>query len=232
MYRFTFLVALLAASAVAAPVPKDDDTARMARTYGTKSDPAGDAQFELTRDALWIRIPKRELPTRTHRLSTDLPELDVVRAPQLCREVQGDFTATVRVTFPLALAKAKTDRGTRGAGLVVWVSKTEYVTLARIEWVHTSAREVFHLSFRDGEANTGEVDNQDRVAGAGFVRLMRRGTKLSGSYSRDEKQWAEFILTKSLQGTEPVKVGVFATHDSDIPFEVMFDSYTLTAPKK
>jgi regulation of enolase protein 1 (concanavalin A-like superfamily) len=232
VYRFTFLVALLAASAGAAPVPKDDDAARMARTSGAKSDPAGDAQFELTRDALWIRVPKRELPTRAHRLSTDMPELDAARAPQLCREVQGDFTATVRVTFPLVFAKAKTDRGIRGAGLIVWVSKTEYVTLARTEWVHSAAREVFHLTFRDGDASTGEADNQDRVAGAGFIRLTRRGPRLSGSYSRDEKQWTEFILTKPLPGSEPVKVGVFATHVSDTPFEVMFDGYTLTVPKK
>lgn len=219
--------------AVAAPVPKDDDAARLARIYGTKSDPARDATFELTGEVLRIHIPKRELPPGTLRpLGQEFPEFAPTVAPRVWRDVQGDFTATVRVAFPLSFAKTNAERGLRAAGLVVWVSEKEHLVLARVEWVNGKAKELFYLCYNGESGRTAEGDNQDPVANVGSVRLERRGERIAGSYSRDGKVWTEFLFTNTLKTTEPIKVGVYATHATETPFEVIFDQYSLTVPKK
>lgn len=219
--------------AVAAPVPKDGAAARLARTYGTKSDPARDATFDLTGDVLRIHIPKRELTARAFgQLGGEPPNVHPAAAPRVWREVHDDFTATVRVTFPLTLAKAKAAGGVRAAGLVVWASEKEHLFLARVEWVSGKPKESFYLRYTSETGRASECDNQDPVANSGFLRLECRGGKISGGYSRDGKEWTAFLLDKALKTTEPLKVGVFATHATDDPFEATFDQYTLTAPKK
>jgi regulation of enolase protein 1 (concanavalin A-like superfamily) len=229
---FGLLVSAVA-TAVAAPVPKDDDAARLARIYGTKSDPARDATFDLTADVLRVRIPKREpAPFTGQPRGSEFPNLNPVSAPRVWRDIQGDFTATVRVAFPLTLAKAKAESGLRAAGLVIWVSEKEYLVLARTEWVNGKAEELFYLSHKTESGNTAEGDNQNPVAESGFVRLERRGERITGSYNRDGKEWTQFIITPKLKAPGPVKVGVYATHATDSPFEVIFDHYSLTVPKK
>jgi regulation of enolase protein 1 (concanavalin A-like superfamily) len=219
--------------AVAAPVPKDDNAARLARTYGIKADPARDASFDLTGDVLRIIIPKRELTARAlGRLGGEPPNIDPAAAPRVWREVQDDFTATVRVTFPLTFAKAKAESGVRAAGLVVWASQKEHLFLARVEWVSGKAKESFYLRYTSETGRASECDNQDSVANSGFVRLECRGGTISGGYSRDGKEWTPFLFEKALKTTAPLKVGVFATHATDDPFEAVFDQYTLTVPKK
>ncbi len=219
--------------ALAAPVPKDDDAARLARTYGAKSDPARDATFDLTGDVLRIQIPKRQPPARTRQpLGQEFPEFAPTSAPCVWRDVQGDFTATVRVAFPLTFAKTNAESGLRAAGLVVWVSEKEHLVLARVEWVNGKAKEMFYLSYKGESGHTSEGDNQDPVANSGFVRLERRGEQVSGSYSRDGKEWTKFLFTKTLKTAEPIKVGVYATHATDGPFEATFDQYSLSVPKK
>jgi regulation of enolase protein 1 (concanavalin A-like superfamily) len=146
--------------------------------------------------------------------------------------VEGDFTATVRVAYPLTFAKTKVESGLRVAGLVVWAEETDYIVAVRTEWVNGSAKEMFCLFHQIGKGHTAECDNQDPVANSGFIRLERRGERITGSYSRDGKDWTAFIQKQKFHATGRIKVGVFATHATDRPFEALFDQYSLTVPKK
>jgi regulation of enolase protein 1 (concanavalin A-like superfamily) len=219
--------------AVAAPVPKDDDAARLARIYGTKSDPDKDSTFDLSKDVLRIATPRRKpAPFVGVPRGPEFPDLALGTAARVWRDVEGDFTVTVRVAFALTFAKTKAESGLRVAGLVIWSADTDYITAARTEWVNGTAREMFCLFHRIGEGDTAESDNQDPVANSGFLRLERRGERITGSYSRDGKDWTAFLQKRKFNATGPLKVGVFAKHATEAPFEATFDQYTLTVAKK
>jgi regulation of enolase protein 1 (concanavalin A-like superfamily) len=234
MRRIALLAAIFAsAAAVAAPVPRDAAARELARIYGTKSDPNRDANFELAGAVLRVRIPKHESPlVAIIQLGQEFPNFAPTNAPRVWRDVWGDFTATVRVAFPLTFAKTKAESGLRAAGLVVWASEKEYLVSARLEWVNGKPKEMFCLSHASETGPAVECDNQNPVGNAGFVRLERRGDRVTGSYSRDGKEWATFLLVKTFKTTGPLKVGVYATHATDSPFEATFDQYSLTEPKK
>src|SRR4051812_14203958 len=85
------VVFLVAGAALAAPVPKEDDAARMVRVYGIAEDPDKDTGFKPSGDTLHLILPqeKRLLGWRT------------ANAPRVWREVRGDFTVAVRVSFPI-----------------------------------------------------------------------------------------------------------------------------------
>jgi hypothetical protein len=82
--------------AFAAPVPKEDDAARMLRIYGTAHDPDEGTEFKPSGDTLRVVVPKE--PRLFKRWG------NVCNAPRAWRDVRGDFTATVRVSFPIRAA--------------------------------------------------------------------------------------------------------------------------------
>src|SRR5438093_620042 len=81
--------------AVAAPVPKEVDAGRMRRSYGEAIDPDRDCKFEMLVEKLRLTIPGKP----------HFVERKLGNAPRVAREVEGDFTITVRVTFPIRPAK-------------------------------------------------------------------------------------------------------------------------------
>jgi regulation of enolase protein 1 (concanavalin A-like superfamily) len=66
---------------------------------------------------------------------------------------------------------------------------------------------------------------------AAFLRITRVGKEVRGARSRDGKKWTD-LTTEEVNWPEVVKVGVYVKHHTDAPFEVIFDEYKLTKPKK
>lgn len=241
MIRPIFPALLLAAGvAVAAPVPKEDDAARLARVYGGKSDPAGDARFEMTGERLRIVIPGRTVPRRPERGESETPQQQAMwswkptppNAPRVWREVAGDFTATVRASFPLR-PKSRPEEYwlPRTAGLVAWAGEKDHAAVFRCEGlakgqVIDEFRAVLtHLvGVRIAAAHAERSD-------AGYLRMRRAGKVVTGSYSGDGKEWTDF-LPDDVEWPATVKVGVYAKHLTDVQFDAVFDEYTLTVPKK
>src|SRR5262245_23570907 len=81
--------------AIAAPIPKEDDAVRIRRVYGETIDPDRDCKFEMTGEKLRLTIPGKQ----------HFVERKLYNAPRVAREIEGDFTLTVRVTFPIRPAK-------------------------------------------------------------------------------------------------------------------------------
>ena len=80
--------------AVAAPVPPGADLTAIERAYGTWADPDKDCNFKLTGGEL-----KVSLPASGHLLGTSYKGTN--NAPRAMRDVEGDFTAVVRVVVPV-----------------------------------------------------------------------------------------------------------------------------------
>ena len=104
MGRVTILLGVVAVglvatltTAVATPVPRrppEDDAARLRRLYGTPADPDEDCTIELLKgDALRLAMPASR-----HTVEAAPGRMN---APHTWAEVKGDFTATVRVGFPI-----------------------------------------------------------------------------------------------------------------------------------
>lgn len=248
MRRFAFLGLLLPAAALAAaPVPKEDDAARLLRVYGVKTDPGGDARFELRGDALRIVSPARELPEPRAPNGPVSPAHKALWAWQptpygavrVWREVTGDFTAVARVSFPLRPPAAPDERWQpRVAGLVVWSGDKDHFGAIRCEtqvkgpgaW-RMIVREAFQSVFtypKGMRISNGELGDP---AGAARLRVVRTGTTVSAAFSRDGAEWTD-LSTDEVGWERTVKVGVYAKHFTGEPFEATFDEYTLTVPKK
>src|SRR5262245_48300503 len=234
MIRLAMLLLFAAPVAFAAPVPKEDDAARMLRIYGTRADPKDDAKYEMKGDSLSVLSPACEVPP---------PEVPGVRptpaqialekwkpnppsSSRVWREVSGDFTATVRVSF--RLRPAREPEGVwlpRAAGLVAWSGEKDHIGMMRCEELALDAagevrvREAFQNIFTHGLGIRTALGLPTDHADAGYVRLTRAGSALTGAYSHDGKKWTEF-LADEVEWPQTVKVGVYVKHFTNAPFDV------------
>jgi regulation of enolase protein 1 (concanavalin A-like superfamily) len=228
MPRATLLVALLAASAAtSAPVPKEDgDTLRMRQIYGTPHDPDKGAQFKPSGASLQIVVSKDQ---RLIRASSG-----TFNAPRVWRDVKGDFTATVRVSFLVRAeipAKHNKERAAHaGGGLIVWVDANNYLMVTRDEQA---------VGDKPGERFRSEARVLGRIGGdveypatnrSGSLRVQRKGKQLDTSYSTDGQKWTA-LGSLAPTWADEVKVGVVAENNFAAPFEIVFDEYTLTPAK-
>jgi|GEM_PF-7049283 len=230
------LPALLLGAAVvacAAPIPKENDIARMHRIYGAPADPKDDARFEMYGDALRVFSPARKLQ------ATGSPWTPTsVGASRVWQPMTGDFTVVVRVSFNLRKAKEQEVWWwPRVAGVVVWVDEKNHFAMFRCEELANrlvgkqEVREAFQSILthpRTVRTSTGQLQNSGNAA---FLRVKRIGKLVFGAYSRDGKKWNEFI-PDDVEWGDTVKVGVYVKHFSETAFETVFDQYTLAATKK
>lgn len=231
MLRRAILVFLCCAplGAFAAPVPKEDDTARMLRVYGVKSDPSGDAKFDMAGERLWVTVPERPQSPMRDRSANPGP----LAGARVWRDVKGDFTAVVRVAFPIRPdAKAGHANPARAAGLVAWAADGNHAGLARVEEVAGIRMwEAVHLTYTHSLGVRTASRAPDKSADALFLRLSRRGDTIVSGYSCDGKTWHD-LSTDEVEWPAAVKVGVYVKNFSDAKLEVLFDEYALDLPKK
>lgn len=215
-----------AAGAFAAPVPKDE-TGRIARVYGAVHDPDKGTEFRNVGDTLHVSVPigPRLLVPFHHKLN----------APRVWREVTGNFTVTVKVSFPIRSkvpAKDEAAFASRASGgLVVWRDDEHALTLTREE---SAGERTVDEYFRSECHNNGSVSGSaDAVAPgkSGYLRVTRWEKGFVCSYSLDGKKWKP-LGSYVAKWDETLKVGVFAENGFKAPFEVAFDEYTLTPTKE
>lgn len=237
--------------ALAAPPPPEDDAARIRRIYGTLSNPNRDASVSLEGTKLRINLPAQtEYPSPNVGNLQDPVALRAARgaavravdrqdprpegAACVWREVTGDFTVVVRVSFTL---RTETPNGStlttpRAAGLVIHAAANDHVGIARVE---DAARQRSGEGVRLGYTHAGRVRRaQARPSdeGAGlYLRLKRDGQNLTAAYSRDGKVWDEFFPDE-VEWPATVKVGVYAKNYATVRFAPAFEEYHITRPKK
>lgn len=227
MNRF-LLAGLLVAPAlvVAAPVPKDE-TGRIARVYGTIHDPDKGAEFRNVGDTLILGVP---LAPRLFA-----PFEKIANGPRVWRDVRGNFTVTVRVSFPIrpkipekhkdaAIARAS-------GGLVVWLNQDSYLTFTRDERASDSAPGEY---FRSEWCHKGSIQGAAHYTTpqrSGYLRIVRWDKGLACSYNPDGKKWKS-LDSYPIEWGEVLKVGVVAENGFQAPFEVTFDEHALAITKE
>jgi hypothetical protein len=160
----------------------------------------------------------------------------VDNAPRALREVDGDFTAVVRVTIPIPdKDKLPEDRGWPycSGGLVARESDEGYFVVRLCGGGVNGHREATWGYHRSAKEQVIKVKNLGAPAGKAFVRLRREGNKVAAGWSRDGKEWKDFDRDpQDVTWGAKVKVGVVAESNLGVPVEITFDQYTLSQPKK
>jgi hypothetical protein len=224
--RFVFLLLVCAplSAAVATPVLPQDDLKQLERAYGTWGDPDKDCKFKLTGGELKI-----SLPASRHLLGKPL-EGATNNAPRALREVDGDFTAVVRVAIPIPDRDPKSSWQYWSGGLVAWESAEGHFGVWLCGGRVNGEREAIWCYHRSTTEQLTMVKGLGEPTGKAFVRLRREGKKVAAGWSRDGKEWKDF--EQDVAWGAKVKVGVVAENILGVPVEVTFDQYTLSQPKK
>jgi|SRR5579883_1187298 len=209
----------LAVVVFAAPVPKPPGPGVAA--FGTVVDPDKDCQFAADDGRLTI-----SLPAAHHTLTTTPTSKN---APRVVRDVDGDFTATVRVEAKLPENPTSdlpgVDPGV-AAGLVVWADSGNYVCLTRAHELLGAKRvssAEFHYLEDGQEGGTSGAPAPLDTAGV-FLRVTRQGARITGEISPDGKEWARVSAT-DLKAASRVRVGVFAENTAGRKVIAVFDKY-------
>jgi hypothetical protein len=213
------LVVLVAVAVTAAPAPQP---------WGPpwdEVDPLGDCRFERDGDRLTITVPGKG-----HVF--DVPE-NVLNAPRLVREVEGDFVVQVRVGGVFAPeAAAKGETAVQRAGLFLDEGRS-IMTFERVADLTEDAQR-YHVRFTHrlpGEKGGGLVLEDgpplDKLA---YLRVERKGDLIRFLWSLDGEKWKSVIPTGGL--AKKLKLGVIAEASGAGKFKPEFDRFQLTRPEK
>src|SRR5438105_204783 len=185
MFRRLAALTLLALplAVLAAPVPKGQSEA--VKEFGTAVDPDNDCTFAAADGKLTITAPANH-----HTLTTSPTKKN---APRVVRDVEGDFTATVRVQAELPGALASdlpgVDPGV-AAGLVVWADDGNFACLIRLHELLGQKRvttdELHYQLDGDEVGESGPVRPLDTTAA--YLRVTRTGGQVVGEASPDGKE--------------------------------------------
>ena len=223
------LVFAPAAAALAAPVPAES---KVKDAYGAWADPDKDCEATARDGKLRIAIP-----AKPHSMNYNAAKYN---APRLWREVEGDFTAVVRVGFPIPGGGGPFTETNRwayhGAGLIAWAGDDDHVRVLR--QAHTSDKQLEeqftlylpYLGGKGGKMHTA-VPLAEKTNHSAYLRVERRGDKVATAFSYDKGDW-QSLGSATVGWGAMVKVGVVAENNFNAPFEATFDQYELTRPKK
>ncbi|HEV3258345.1 MAG TPA: DUF1349 domain-containing protein [Gemmataceae bacterium] len=220
---FRLLALSVAVCFIAGAAVVRDEKPRTLKGWGKVTDPDGDCTVKAGKGKITLTVPGG-----TH----DLNAATGMNGPRVLKEVEGDFTAQVKVTGDFDPGdKAANPRTSpfNGAGLLVWQDEKNYIRLERNRWwVADQGKYACYPPlveyFQDGEYKGTDPDatTDDFFKGRStWLKIERQGDKVIASYSHDGKKWA---VAKEIEAALPkkVQVGVAAVNTSTQPFTVEF----------
>jgi hypothetical protein len=152
-------------------------------------------------------------------------------APRALRELVGDFTAVVRVTFPVPKRVPEDFWPYCSGALIAWESAKNYLIIRRGAGdVNGSLEAIWIQHYASGGCLDSSLPLK-KQADSAFLRLKREGDKVIPGWSRDGKAWKD-LEPAEVTWRARVKVGIVAENCLGVPVEIAFDQYSLTQPKK
>jgi hypothetical protein len=192
--------------------------------WGMAIDPDGDVKFTPSKKSLTL-----EIPGTLHDLVADIGKFN---APRVLRPVEGDFVSIVRVDGSFTPGGKSTKEKTvplNAAGLVLWKDAENYVFLMKTAMARSGKINTAIL-FEEREAgHRGAVHNAGIPAGAVFLRLERKGGRITGAYSPNGVEWKPLKAMDTTWAEGPIKVGLVATNTSSEPSTVKYEKFDLKA---
>lgn len=206
-----------------AAAPPVDLSGKSLAGWGTIVDPYDDSTFKLEGTALHLTLPG------THKSMEG--KGDSIGGPRALRdgEVEGDFTATVKVVGEFKPQGKSTNPKAvpyNGAGLLLWVDSGNYLRLERA----TIQRGGKLSSY----ANVEEYEGGGRAGafggplapGTAYLRLERRGRRILPSVSNDQSNWTA-MRPVDVSWPARVKVGVIGVNSNTEPLVVTFEDFAV-----
>jgi serine/threonine protein kinase/regulation of enolase protein 1 (concanavalin A-like superfamily) len=197
--------------------------------WGTVLDPDHDCRIKETNGLLTITIPGT-----FHDLYPLHPPLN---APRVLRPVEGDFSASVKVSgnfFPgQAPGWGLGGNSNDAAGLLVWKDADNFVRIERAERVTLQGEHLFFCPLLDQQLG-GEFQSIGPVGSptpqfdetGTYLRIDRKATVVTAFWSADGKNWNKLKDFTSFAG-EKLLVGVIALSSSRQEFTASFQQFTV-----
>jgi regulation of enolase protein 1 (concanavalin A-like superfamily) len=184
--------------------------------WGEVVDPDGDCTVTPQGQTLSITVP-----ATPHDLSAELGQ---VNSPRVLQDVEGDFSARVKVCGALRPAAAPSVPGRfsfQSAGLLLWSDENDYVRLERagLNRGGVSSSAGFELRSNGVMAGAQSSPLPDQDA---WLRLERRGNQLFGSVSGDGRQWTT-LRPINVDFPAKVRIGVAVVNAAQQPLTVRFE---------
>lgn len=225
------LLVALAVCLIAGPAVTGEKEAQKIEGWGTVTDPDGDCKVKGDKGKVTVTVPAT---------NHNLHPVRGMNAPRVLREVEGDFTATVKVTGMFKPG----DKGTglsptpwNSAGLLLWDSDMNYLRLERTAlWGNGQQLLCFAPGFeywKDGQIKeqNKRIETADFFKGnSTWLKLDRQGDNVTASYSHDRREWTE-AKQAAVEFPKKVQIGVAAVNSSDAPFTVEFEDFKVVAGK-
>ena len=194
------------------------------RLWGDAIDPDGDCKILLDKGGLSFGVPGT-----LHDLNRDFSKMN---SPRVVQDVDGDFIAQVKVCGEFRPTGPATRPGGtpfNGAGLLLWLDAGQFIRLERAEVLQEERVGAFVLFERheiDGPAllNTAYLEQGDV-----YLRIERRGNRISGFYGTDGQQWAE-VKPVEVHWPARLKVGLDVVNSAFSPLSVRFEEFSIKKP--
>jgi regulation of enolase protein 1 (concanavalin A-like superfamily) len=206
-----------------AGVPKTTDILRL-KPWGDVSDPDGDCKVGMESGSLTF-----EVPGSLHDLNTEIGKLN---APRVVQDVEGDFVIQVRVRGEFQPEGPGTRHDAlpyNGAGLLLWLDGDHYIRIERGAVLRNSRFGALLLCQKHEGDQPPVRKNAFLEEGDVYLKLERRGNRITGFYGTDGQQWAE---TAPIEINWParLKVGLSAVNSAFTPLSVRFEEFSLRNP--
>jgi regulation of enolase protein 1 (concanavalin A-like superfamily) len=159
-------------------------------------------------------------------------------APRVLQSTQNDFVAQVKVSGDFqpgeTIADPRTTISFNGAGLLVWQDEKNFLRLERNRWYVAEGKYACFPPlleyYKDGEYQLtnpdARLDNFFKGRST-WLRLARKGKKMTASYSHDGKEWT-VLKVFTVDFADKVSVGVAAINTSTERFKVEFEEFKVS----
>jgi regulation of enolase protein 1 (concanavalin A-like superfamily) len=195
--------------------------------WGLAIDPQSDCEFTPEKNRLTMKITGSK-----HQMPVQKPNLN---SPRVMREVEGDFTLTVKVVGEFSPGGKSTNPKSvpwHGAGIIVWNDEDNYIRLERSA-SNRNGKIAPYVNFEEFEGGAHGLTNSEGMKeGDCWIRMERKGGRFLGSVSFDNATWKEL---KPMQVVWPMKLKIglqTTTTSSLLPWSVVFEDYELKTQGK
>lgn len=207
--------------------PEKEPDGKKLDGWGLALDADGDCKFTPTDKALTIAVPGK-----FHSLEIEAGNLN---APRVLTEVDGDFVLSVKVSGEFKAGGKSTNPNPRGlpytaAGILVWSDSDNFIRLERAAFSR-NGKLTTTVAFEEREGGyRGAVHNEVTKGGDCWLRMERKGSRISGAISYDGKTATKLKPIDTVWPTK-LKVGVHAISTASDPFAPTFEEFKLTTKK-
>ena len=194
--------------------------------WGSAVDPGGDCTITPEGTSLTMKVPGT-----IHDFNADTGDFN---SPRIVRDVNGDFTMTVKVdgSFkPGAKGTSKTSVPVNAGGLFVWRDAENYIRLERMA-MFRNGKVVSVVLFEEREGGHRGALHNKVIPGGGpvYLRLQRKGNQITAAIS-DDGQVFEALRPIDTQWPSKLKLGLDAINSCAEPMKVAFSGFSFKSAK-